>query len=151
MSALASIFFLSFGSSFLLQAQVAPAGSNSWTGVIINDTCTPDEAFSENPKCTDKIPGTKLKLFDDNTRQIFDLDPSDKAVGHLGDYVTVRGRLEASLIHISSFEPRLSVGLPVGQKAPAFSLQDQFGHTQTLDSVKGPRGTVLLFFRSADW
>jgi len=25
------------------------------------------------------------------------------------------------------------------------------GHPQTLDSLKGPNGTVLLFFRSADW
>jgi len=39
----------------------------------------------------------------------------------------------------------------VGQKAPAFSLPDQFGHTQTLDTIKGRKGTVLLFFRSADW
>jgi peroxiredoxin len=45
----------------------------------------------------------------------------------------------------------MSIGLAVGQKAPAFSLHDQFGRTQTLDSLKGPNGTVLLFFRSADW
>jgi len=39
----------------------------------------------------------------------------------------------------------------VGQKAPAFSARDQLGHTQTLDTLKGRSGTVLLFFRSADW
>ena len=44
-----------------------------------------------------------------------------------------------------------TIGLAVGQKAPAFSLRDQFGRTHTLESLRGPRGTVLLFFRSADW
>jgi len=39
----------------------------------------------------------------------------------------------------------------VGQKAPAFSARDQFGKLQNLDTLKGPNGTVLLFFRSADW
>ncbi len=47
-------------------------------------------------------------------------------------------------------EPQAS-GLAVGQKAPAFSARDQFGEIQTLDSLKGTNGTVLLFFRSADW
>lgn len=43
------------------------------------------------------------------------------------------------------------IGLAIGQKAPRFALRDQFGRQQTLDSLKGPNGTVLLFFRSADW
>jgi hypothetical protein len=42
-------------------------------------------------------------------------------------------------------------GLAVGQPAPDFSLQDQSGRTQTLKSVSGPKGTMLVFFRSADW
>ena len=43
------------------------------------------------------------------------------------------------------------IGLEVGQKAPAFSSTDQFGHEQSNESLKGADGTVLLFFRSADW
>jgi hypothetical protein len=43
------------------------------------------------------------------------------------------------------------IGLATGEKAPAFSLHDQFGRERTLESLKGSRGTVLLFFRSADW
>lgn len=49
------------------------------------------------------------------------------------------------------------IGIAVGAKAPAFSLPDQFGHIQTLghtpsnETLKGSKGTVLLFFRSADW
>jgi len=45
----------------------------------------------------------------------------------------------------------LSVGLPVGQSAPAFTSTDQFGRQQSIETLKGPNGTVLLFFRSADW
>ena len=53
-------------------------------------------------------------------------------------------------IRIASIE-LMSIGVAVGQKAPAFSVRDQFGRVQTLDSLKGTNGTVLLFFRSADW
>jgi hypothetical protein len=44
-----------------------------------------------------------------------------------------------------------ALGPQVGQKALAFSLPDQNGQTQTLASVAGPKGTMLVFFRSADW
>jgi hypothetical protein len=42
-------------------------------------------------------------------------------------------------------------GPTIGQPVPEFSLQDQSGRTQTLKSVSGPKGTMLVFFRSADW
>jgi peroxiredoxin len=35
--------------------------------------------------------------------------------------------------------------------APDFSASDQFGRKQSLATLKGKNGTVLLFFRSADW
>jgi hypothetical protein len=38
-----------------------------------------------------------------------------------------------------------------GTKAPSFMARDQFGREQTLESLAGPKGLVLLFFRSADW
>ena len=44
-----------------------------------------------------------------------------------------------------------AVGLETGQQAPAFVLSDQFGHEQSNETLKGSNGTVLLFFRSADW
>jgi hypothetical protein len=137
--------------SILFSAQKDKPNTGPWSGVIINSGCTPDEAFAEAAKCTDKVPGAKLVLYDDTTRQMFDLDPQDKAAGHLGDSVTVAGTLDGNAVRISSLELLTAIGLPVGQKAPGFSLPDQFGHAQTLQSLKGPRGTVLLFFRSADW
>jgi hypothetical protein len=42
-------------------------------------------------------------------------------------------------------------GLPVGERAPVFRAVDQFGKEQSAASVAGKNGTVLLFFRSADW
>ena len=153
MSNVSFIFALAFFfvGSVSLAGQNDTPNSGSWSGVVINSGCTAEEAFAEAAKCTEKVPGTKLLLYDDTTRQMFDLDPQGKAVGHLGDSVTVHGSVESNTIRVSSLELHTSIGLPVGQKAPAFSLRDQFGHDQTLESLKGPRGTVLLFFRSADW
>jgi hypothetical protein len=44
-----------------------------------------------------------------------------------------------------------SLGPSVGAAVPPFSAVDQFGRTQTLESVAGPAGTMIVFYRSADW
>jgi cytochrome oxidase Cu insertion factor (SCO1/SenC/PrrC family) len=44
-----------------------------------------------------------------------------------------------------------SLGPQVGDRVPDFSLPDQNGEAQTLGSLKGPNGIILLFHRSADW
>ena len=43
------------------------------------------------------------------------------------------------------------IGPQVGALVPAFSGTDQFGKPHTLASVMGPKGAMLVFFRSADW
>ena len=43
------------------------------------------------------------------------------------------------------------IGPQVGAVAPAFSGTDQAGSTRSLKTSAGPRGTMLVFFRSADW
>lgn len=43
------------------------------------------------------------------------------------------------------------IGLPIGEKAPAFAARDQFGRDQSNETLRGSNGTILLFFRSADW
>jgi len=45
----------------------------------------------------------------------------------------------------------IKAGPEVGQQVPAFSALDQDGRAQTLKSIMGPRGAMLVFFRSADW
>lgn len=43
------------------------------------------------------------------------------------------------------------IGLQPGVKAPEIALADQTGKPQTLSTLTGPNGLLLLFFRSADW
>jgi len=42
-------------------------------------------------------------------------------------------------------------GPTVGESVPEFRLQDQKGTFQTLRSSLGPKGALLVFYRSADW
>jgi hypothetical protein len=141
--------------AFLL-APLVLAGQNagSWSGVIVSSACNADEAFNESPECTKNVPGAKLSLYDDTTRVMYGLELQSAVVAqvaaHLGDAVTVMGKLDGDTIHVASIAP-MSIGLAVGDKAPSFSLRDQLGRAQTLDALKGSNGTVLLFFRSADW
>src|SRR5215203_5800374 len=44
-----------------------------------------------------------------------------------------------------------ALGPQVGAKLPEFSLPDQTGTVRTLQSLMGPKGLMLLFYRSADW
>jgi peroxiredoxin len=131
--------------------QSEKGSTGSWSGVIINGSCSADEAFAEAAKCTADTPGAPLALYDDTIRQVYVLDPQDQAKGHLGDSVTIEGTLQGGAIRVSSLRMFSEVGLRAGQKAPDFSATDQFGKMQTLETLRGPKGTVLLFYRSADW
>jgi hypothetical protein len=141
---------LSFAVSLNAAGQNTAANPPSWSGVIVSSACNADEAFNESPECTKNVPGAKLSLYDDTNRVIYGLEPQKSVVARLGETVTVGGVLEGDTIHVASVE-LMSIGLAVGQKAPAFSIRDQFGRVQTLETLKGTNGTVLLFFRSADW
>jgi hypothetical protein len=44
-----------------------------------------------------------------------------------------------------------TLGPKIGERVPDFSLPDQHGAPRTLRSTFGPKGAVLVFFRSADW
>jgi len=138
------------GNSSSNSTRNSATNSGSWSGTLVSSSCNADEAFNESAECTKDVPGAKLSLYDDTNRVMYGLEPQESVVAHLGDSVTVRGTLDGGTIQVASIE-LMSIGLAVGQKAPAFSLHDEFGHVQTLDSLKGAKGTVLLFFRSADW
>ena len=43
------------------------------------------------------------------------------------------------------------LGPQVGATVPPFDGVDQFGKSHTLASSYGPKGSMLVFFRSADW
>jgi hypothetical protein len=46
---------------------------------------------------------------------------------------------------------QIRTGPDVGSVVPAFEAPDQKGQVKTLESVAGPQGAVLVFYRSADW
>lgn len=133
-----------------LAAQNPASTPGTWSGILVSSACNPDEAFAESPECTKTLPDAKVALYDDTNRVMYGLEPQDSVIAKLGDAVTVTGKSDGETILVDSLTP-MSIGLAVGQKAPAFSVTDQNGQTQTLDTLKGPNGTILLFFRSADW
>jgi hypothetical protein len=51
----------------------------------------------------------------------------------------------------SAQQQPVNTGPEVGQRIPAFTAIDQNGTPQTLETLRGPKGLVLLFVRSADW
>ena len=44
-----------------------------------------------------------------------------------------------------------STGPALGEKIPFFRALDQNGHWQDFNSIRGPKGAVIMFNRSADW
>src|SRR5882762_2268765 len=119
-------FFLCLVAFFSI-APVAIAGQNntttprSWSGTLVSSSCNADEAFAESPECTKNVPGAKLSLYDDTNRVMYGLEPQESVTAHLGDTVTVRGTLDGDTIQIASIA-LMSIGMAVGQRAPAFSL-----------------------------
>jgi hypothetical protein len=45
----------------------------------------------------------------------------------------------------------LKTGPAIGETIPAFQLPDPSGETRNFESLRGPKGLLLLFHRSADW
>ena len=44
-----------------------------------------------------------------------------------------------------------TIGPQVGDRIPAFAGTDQFGKPHSFPAAAGPKGLMLVFFRSADW
>jgi len=116
--------------------------------VIINSACTVDEAFAESAKCTaTSVPGATLVLYDDTIRQIYNLDPPATA----GWEMLLRSAVRSTAIRFAACPSSTHI-VRTGrrQRPPPFGSR-QFGREQTLETLKGSKGTVLLFYRSADW
>jgi len=48
-------------------------------------------------------------------------------------------------------EEHVPTGPAVGAAIPTFEAVDLNGNRQTLSTLTGPKGMMLVFFRSADW
>jgi len=57
----------------------------------------------------------------------------------------------ASLRPLPQLDQNPKTGPPVGATIPGFEVVDQSGNQQTFETLRGPKGLVLLFVRSADW
>jgi hypothetical protein len=68
----------------------------------------------------------------------------------LGDYAITHGRRHLSWNRIQCYSSE-QPGVAVGKSAPTFHARDQSGKEQTISSLMGRNGLVLVFFRSADW
>ena len=60
-------------------------------------------------------------------------------------------RILASAATAFVAQAAVTTGPEIGQAIPAFSIVDQNGTMQTLKSLMGPKGALLVFYRSADW
>jgi hypothetical protein len=62
----------------------------------------------------------------------------------------VSGMALAGLI-AASLSGQVQTGPAVGAQVPRFELPDQHGVMRSFESLRGPKGLVLAFVRSADW
>jgi hypothetical protein len=62
-----------------------------------------------------------------------------------GDARAPQSGTAATHIGLERFGPQ------VGTSLPDFTLRDQRGEPRSLKSLLGPKGALIVFFRSADW
>ena len=58
---------------------------------------------------------------------------------------------EARMRPVPDLDKNMKTGPAVGSKIPPFEVGDHVGRRQSFESLRGPKGLVLLFVRSADW
>ena len=67
----------------------------------------------------------------------------------------MRTLLRSTFLFGAASMPLVAAGPPtgpaVGATVPAFEAVDQTGAKRTFESLAGPNGLLLLFYRSADW
>ena len=73
------------------------------------------------------------------------------ASGCRGAILIVMRILWLGLVVVVGLAAQIRTGPDIGSVVPAFEAVDQNGHLQTLQSVAGPKGALLVFYRSADW
>jgi hypothetical protein len=98
-------FVVMFAVGLSLAGQDSAAKSGTWTGVITNDMCGAKDASAAKSECTTKCVkshGAKYALYDDADKKVYILEPQDKADGHAGHQVTVKGTLDGDTIHVTS-------------------------------------------------
>ena len=52
---------------------------------------------------------------------------------------------------LPKLDENVKTGPAVSARIPHFEALDQHGRRRTFESLRGPKGLVLMFVRSADW
>jgi Protein of unknown function (DUF5818) len=94
-----------FAAGLSWAGQDSAAKSGTWSGVITNDMCGAKDASAAKGECTTKCVkshGAKYALYNDADKKVYILEPQDKADGHAGHQVTVKGTLDGDTIHVTS-------------------------------------------------
>jgi len=71
-------------------------------------------------------------------------------VGFLFIFLAISGRFWKSAV-AAPLPLQISTGPDLGQPIPPFYAVDQDGRRQTFETIRGPRGALIVFYRSADW
>jgi hypothetical protein len=98
----------------LLVAGVSLAGekskeaSDSWTGWITDTMCGAKGEKAAHADCATKCVkemGAKWALYNSSDGKLYVLEPQDKAAGHAGQHVKVKGTVEGNTIKLVAIEP----------------------------------------------
>ena len=71
------------------------------------------DASAAKAECTSKCVkshGAKYALYDEADKKVYILEPQDKADGHAGHDVTVKGTLDGDTIHVTSLTMNTAKG-----------------------------------------
>ncbi len=82
----------------------------------------------------------------------FDLTPTPLAPALLALALVLAGFSSAAPAQTAKkATPAIRTGPEIGAKIPSFEALDQHGRRQRFETLRGPKGLLLLFSRSADW
>ncbi len=68
-----------------------------------------------------------------------------------GDAAAQNAAERLRLQPVPKLDANLKTGPEVGSRIPSFEVKDQDGRKRTFESIRGPKGALLMFVRSADW
>ena len=107
---------LLFVAGLVLAGQADKAKSGSWSGVVTDNICGAKNEGDAGAACAKQCvakKGAKLALYDTASKQVYVLDPQEKATGHEGHNVMVTGILDKDpkTIHVTSLMMMKSSGL----------------------------------------
>src|SRR6266852_7046427 len=130
----------SFTGAFRAGLCILAASVAAWPGIARAAATTDSKSTSMSAAGNEGTP----KMDAAAAANIFREFLKRRAAGEKIDPAMVKQFIDAS-----NNDPK--TGPKVGEKVPAFTLSDQNGKQWSSHELMGPKGLLLVFFRSADW